>query len=105
MGQAVTSCIKITATISVGTEPVGVAANPRTNTIYVANSVDNTVSVISGQVNTVTATVPVGRTPGGVAVKPRTNTIYLANGTHDTGSVVSRPANAVVGTMPVAAAA
>ena len=53
--------IKVTATIRVGRFPVGVAADPRTNTIYVANTLSNTVSVISGRTNTVTATIRVGR--------------------------------------------
>jgi len=33
----------------VGSFPVGVAANPRTNTTYVANSGDNTVSVLTSR--------------------------------------------------------
>jgi DNA-binding beta-propeller fold protein YncE len=37
----------VVATIPVGTDPFGVAANPRTNTIYVANDLDNTVSVLT----------------------------------------------------------
>jgi YVTN family beta-propeller protein len=37
----------VTATVPVGRVPVGVAANPRTNTIYVTNSDDNTVSVLT----------------------------------------------------------
>src|SRR5690242_18376711 len=75
-GRAVTSCIKVTATIPVGIQPVGVAVNARTRTIYVANSTSDTVSVINGRTNTAVATVPVGRTPGAVAVNAKTNTIY-----------------------------
>ena len=37
----------VTATIPVGTAPDAVAANPKTNTIYVTNLGDNTVSVLS----------------------------------------------------------
>lgn len=37
----------VTATISVGNQPVGVAVNPFTGTIYVTNSLSNTVSVIT----------------------------------------------------------
>jgi serine/threonine-protein kinase len=37
----------ITARIAVGRFPVGVAANPKTNTAYVGNAVDNTVSVLT----------------------------------------------------------
>lgn len=38
----------VTATIPVGVNSQGVAVNPVTDTAYVANSGDNTVSVISG---------------------------------------------------------
>ena len=44
----------------VGSAPLAVAVNPSTNTVYVANFGDNSVSVIKGKTNTVTATVPVG---------------------------------------------
>lgn len=37
----------VTATIPVGSQPEGVAVNPSTGTVYVANSGSNTVSVIS----------------------------------------------------------
>jgi hypothetical protein len=37
----------VTATIPVGNDPQGVAVNPATDTAYVANDGDNTVSVIS----------------------------------------------------------
>jgi len=48
----------VTATIPVGSEPIGVAVNPVTGTVYVTNADSNTVSVISGQTDTVTATIP-----------------------------------------------
>src|SRR5229473_1342628 len=74
--QAVTAATRVTATIPVGRFPDGVAANPRTNTIYVTNVNSGTVSVISGRTNTVVATIRVGgRFPGGVAANPKTNTI------------------------------
>ncbi|WP_260506279.1 hypothetical protein [Priestia aryabhattai] len=40
------------------------------NLIYVANADSNTVSVISGNTNSVIATVPVGFGPRGVRVNP-----------------------------------
>ena len=43
-----------------GSEPEGVAVNPTTNRIYVANYDSNNVSVIDGASNTVVATVAVG---------------------------------------------
>ena len=68
----------VATTVPVGKVPQGVAVNPRTNTIYVANSQDSTVSVINGRTNTVVTTVPVdGGVPVGVAVNPRTRMIYV----------------------------
>ena len=59
----------VTATIPVGSESDAVAANPLTGSVYVASQLANTVSVISGQTNTVTATIPVAN-PQGMAVNP-----------------------------------
>jgi YVTN family beta-propeller protein len=82
-------CVRVIATIPVGTVPMGVATTPRTNTIYVTNSVDNTVSVISGRTNKVVATIPVGNDPFAVAANPRTNTAYVANDRSRTVSVLA----------------
>ena len=56
----------VTATVAVGTDPIGVAVDETTDTIYAANDGSGTVSVIDGATNTVTATVTVGAaTPTG----------------------------------------
>ena len=67
--------------VPVSKNPVGVAVDPGTHTVYVTNSDDNTVSVIDGATRTVTATVPVGKNPWGVAVDPGTHTVYVTNQT------------------------
>jgi YVTN family beta-propeller protein len=82
----------VTATIPVGGNPNGVAVNSKTNTIFVTGIGDGTVSVISGQTNTVTATIPVGDFPSfprGVTVNPKTNTAYVATSGNDTVSVLT----------------
>jgi YVTN family beta-propeller protein len=56
-----------------------VAVNAVTNTIYVANSGSNSLTVIDGATNT-TSTIIVGQSPKAVAVNPVTNKIYVANG-------------------------
>src|SRR5216683_689259 len=104
--QAVTAHIGVTATIRVGRFPVGVAVNPRTDTIYVANANSGTVSVISGRTNTVTATIHLGgRFPVGVAANARTNTIYVTRAgkivARKTVSVISGRTNMVVATVRV----
>src|SRR6266699_3354068 len=70
MARPVTAHIRVKATIPVGRKPFGVAADPRTNTIYVTNLFRRMVSVISGRTNTVAATIGVGRFPVGVATDP-----------------------------------
>src|SRR5215469_2438046 len=108
-GRVVESCIAVSATIPVGSGPVGVSANPKSHTIYVTNFSDNTVSVISGHTNTVTATIPVGTQPNGVAANPKTHTIYVTNELGNTVSVINGNTNDVtktirVGSNPAAAA-
>src|SRR5690606_33297660 len=76
-------------TVGVGNGPYGVAVNPVTNLVYVANSGGSSVSVIDGGTNEVIATVEVGVFPRGVAVNPNTNRRYVANDVDDTVSVIS----------------
>jgi YVTN family beta-propeller protein len=68
----------------VGKAPQGIAVNPATNQIYVANSGDSTVTVIDGASGS-TTTIAVLNNPAVVAVNPvneATNRIYtLSNGT------------------------
>jgi YVTN family beta-propeller protein len=91
----------ITATIKAGRGPEGVAVDPRTDTIYVANSSDRTVSVINGATNKVRATVRVGNEPDGVAVDPSTNTIYVTNAGSGTVSVINGATDKVIATVRV----
>ena len=77
--------------IPVGSYPQGIAANPATGRVYVANSSDNSVSVIDASSNTVVATVPVGSYAYGVAANPTTNRIYVANRDDNTVSVIYDP--------------
>jgi YVTN family beta-propeller protein len=99
--QVVTAHVRVTATISVGRFPVGVAVNPRTDTTYVANANSGTVSVISGRTNSVTATVRVGRSANGVATNPTTKRIYVTNAASKTVSVINGRTNMVVATVRV----
>ena len=89
------------AAVPVGNGSHGVAVDPGTHTVYVANGFDDTVSVIDGSRNTVTATVPVGDYPHGVAVDPGTHTVYVANTDADTVSVIDGSRNTVTATVPV----
>jgi YVTN family beta-propeller protein len=82
---------RVTRTIRVGYYPNGVAVDPGTRTAFVANSRDNTVSVIDEATGTVTRTIYLGHyTPYAVAVDPRTHTAYVTNWLYDSVSVISR---------------
>ncbi len=65
------------ATIPVGRLPSSVAVDPRNGTVWVVNSLDNTVSEISEATSTVVATVRVGISPVDVAVDPTSATVWV----------------------------
>jgi serine/threonine protein kinase, bacterial len=92
---------RATATVPVGKYPEGVAADPTTRTVYVANRGDGTVSVIDGPTRTVTATVPVGKHPVGVAADPTTHTIYVPNRGDGAVSVIDGSTRTATATVPV----
>ena len=74
--------------------------DPAAGTVYVTNSVADTVSVIDAATGTVTATIPVGGNPDGVAVDPA-GTVYVTNNGDDTVSVIDAATRTVTATIPV----
>ena len=92
----------MTGTITVGSDPDGVAVDPTSHTAYVANGGNGTVSVIDGTTGTVTGTITVGANPSAVAVDPTFHTAYVANLT-GTVSVIDEAAGTVTATVPVGA--
>jgi YVTN family beta-propeller protein len=89
--------------IVVGGRPNDVAVNPNTNTIYVAESDSNTVSIINGTTNGVVGSIAMdGASPTSIAVNPTTNTIYVANTLSSRISVINgTTTNGVVGSIAV----
>jgi DNA-binding beta-propeller fold protein YncE len=93
----ISGCTHFAPTTTVGIEPVGIAANPNTNTVYEVNQFDNTVSVINTSVcnasttsgcNQSWPTVPLGNAPRFVGINKITNTIYVSNRDDNTVSVI-----------------
>ena len=78
----------VTATVTVGSSPNGIAVSPEAGVVYVANDGSGTVSVISMRTNTVIDTFTVGSAPFGDAVSPVTGLVYVANAYSDTVSVI-----------------
>ncbi len=75
-------------TITVGNEPSTIAIDQKTDTVYVTNNADNTLSVFNGATcnagdtsgcGQTPATVPVGVGPLGIFADPVNHTVYVAN--------------------------
>jgi YVTN family beta-propeller protein len=85
--------VNINSGIRVNSYPIGVAVNPSTNKIYVANDFSNTVSIIDGSTDKVDATINVGISPYGIGVNPLNNRIYVSNRDSGTVSVIDGSTN------------
>ena len=85
----------ITATIPVGSDPLGVSVSPNGDMVYVTDFGDNSVSVINTASNTVTATITVGSEPLGVSVTPDGKKVYIANNGGNSADVINTATNTV----------
>ena len=94
----------VSATVAVGSNPVGVAVAPDGGKVYVANKGrHSTVSVIDTATDSVSTTIDIdGLTPMGVAVTPDGSKVYVANDVpNGTVSVIDTATNTVSATVAV----
>jgi uncharacterized repeat protein (TIGR01451 family) len=98
-----TSTNTITATVTVGPGPLGVAVSPDGSRAYTANNGfgPGTVSVIRTSNNMVIATVTVGVQARGIAVTPDGNFVYATNAASGTVSVIRTSDNMAIKTVSV----
>jgi YVTN family beta-propeller protein/VCBS repeat-containing protein len=93
----------VTATISVGSVPVGMAVSPTNGLIYVANTgggnPPGTVSVIDPSTNSVVKTIGVGTYPVALAVSRAGGSIYVTNAYSNSVSVIDSETNVVTKTI------
>jgi YVTN family beta-propeller protein len=91
-------CGRPAGQLRVGHDPGWVVVAPATDTVYVVNFGDATMSVVNGATCNATRhsgctrfppTVPVGTFPDGVAVNNKTHTVYVANFADGTVSVIN----------------
>jgi YVTN family beta-propeller protein len=82
-------------------DPQGVTVAPN-GTVYVTNTAQNVVDVISPKTNRVTRTISVGQLPWQMAITSDGGTLYVADGDSDAVSVINTATNAVTNTIAVA---
>src|SRR2546428_13925790 len=87
----------VALTIQAGNSPSGVAVNPRTGRVYVANRGDGTISVIASASKTVVGTITVGDIPAELAVNPATNSRYLTYSDNNLATVIDGSTRLVLG--------
>jgi len=91
----------VALTIQAGISPSGVAVNPSTGRIYVANRGDGTISVIDSATKIVVGTITVGDIPAELAVNPATNRLYLTYSDNNITTVIDGSTGQVVGNIAV----
>lgn len=80
----------VTATVSVGRQPSGMAVDAGTDTLYVTNYDDKTVSAIDLKSHVVVSTIRVGTHPANLVVDPNNHLVYCANVDDTSISVIKR---------------
>lgn len=91
-------CNQTPTTVTVGDSPTGIAIDRATDTLYVANSGDNTVSVVDGATcnaevhggcNQAPPTISTGNDPLPIGLNETTHTLYVGNQGDNTVSVIN----------------
>ena len=95
-----TTAYAIIKTLPVGQLPTAVAVNDADDTIYVANSAADSVTVISGRTGT-SATIASGDEPSGISVNQVDDTVYVANFSDDSLTVVNGRTGTIATPIPV----
>lgn len=89
---AVIRGIHVFKDIPVGQSPHGLAWSRKTSTLFVNNSVSNTVSLINTRTNSVVQTLTVGKQPQGISVDQKNGVAYTVNQASATVTVL-KPQN------------
>lgn len=107
--QCATGCqvnpVHVIDTIDVGEGPDGVAFSPDGSRAYVANALDDTVSIIHVATGSVLNTIAVGDHPRDVAFNPEANRAYVTNLMDGTVSVINTLNYNVIATIGVGVSA
>ncbi len=96
-----TSTNSVIDTIEVGRGAGAIAISPDGGTVYVVNSLDNTVSLIDTYSNLVVATLSVGANPSAVVVAADNTKTYVANYDSNSVTVIDNIKREKITTVPV----
>lgn len=88
------------AILPAGAIPCAIAVDSKTNTLYVANYGDNTVTAVNAGTGQAIATLAVGERPKAIAFDPVLNLIYVANAGGNTVTVIDAAMNTILATLP-----
>lgn len=88
------------AILPAGAIPCAIAVDSKTNTLYIANYGDNTVTAVNTATGQLIATLAVGERPKAIAFDPVLNLIYVANAGDNCVTVIDAATNAILATLP-----
>jgi YVTN family beta-propeller protein len=88
------------STTTAGNMPCAIRIDAKHKRIYVANYVDNTISVLDAASKKPIATIPVGERPQAIALDESADLIYVANTRSNSISVIDGAQLRVVATLP-----
>jgi YVTN family beta-propeller protein len=86
-------------TLQVGSQPSGLAVNPKRNELYVVNTLSGTVSVIDTEANRVVATISVHKLPYFIEVDATGHFAYVANSGSNSVSVIDLDGRREIGVV------
>ena len=89
----------VATTLSVGSNPRGVAVSPAGTRAYVTNYANNDVSVIDTATNSVAATIPLVNAPAGIAINPLGTRVYVTNHISGDLTIIDAVTNTVMGSV------
>lgn len=84
-------------TLQVGSQPSGLAVNPKRNEVYVVNTLSGTVSVIDTEANRLVATIAVHKLPYFIEVDATGHFAYVANSGSNSVSVIDLDSRREIG--------
>jgi YVTN family beta-propeller protein len=76
-------------TVNVAAQPEGVAVDPATNRVFVANSGQGSVTVIDGRTHARLGDFTIGGSPYGLAIHPAARKVFVSNSSSSSVSVIN----------------